>query len=285
VSQSKKLLRHKMSLKLFLLSFLLYAVHSKHYLIETENTDENTKNGDGNARRPGGRRQDEGHYSTNVDGEWSEWSECSKKCGGGLKKRTCTNPAPAHGGADCEAGYGPGETDECNTEKCPINGEWSEWTKCTKSCGGGKKKRTCTNPAPAHGGADCEAGYGPGDEDDCNTEKCPINGQWSEWAKCTKSCGGGWRIRSCTNPAPAHGGAECLKGYGPVDKEKCNIEECPVNGEWSEWTTCTKTCGGGWKKRSCTNPAPAHGGADCSKEYGPGERDDCNTEKCPSGYH
>ena len=54
-----------------------------------------------------------------------------------------------------------------------VDGAWSEWTKCTKSCGGGKKKRTCTNPAPAHGGAECLKEYGPGDEEVCNTEKCP----------------------------------------------------------------------------------------------------------------
>jgi len=36
VSQSKKLLRHRMSLKLFLISFLLWAVQSKWLLVETE---------------------------------------------------------------------------------------------------------------------------------------------------------------------------------------------------------------------------------------------------------
>merc|ERR1719290_198926 len=113
-------------------------------------------------------------------------------------------------------------------------------------------------------------------------QKTEVDGEWSDWSECTKSCGGGWKKRSCTNPAPAYGGAYCEKEYGPGERDDCNTEKCPIHGEWSEWTTCTKTCGGGWKKRSCTNPAPAHGGAYCEKEYGPGERDDCNTEKCPS---
>ena len=52
------------------------------------------------------------------DGGWTEfgdWSECSAECGGGTqtRTRTCTNPAPARGGADC-VGEGE-ETRECYT--------------------------------------------------------------------------------------------------------------------------------------------------------------------------
>ena len=56
-----------------------------------------------------------------VDGGWSAfgaWGECSQRCGGGEQERsrTCTNPPPAHGGAEC-----PGsdkETQPCNTQPC-----------------------------------------------------------------------------------------------------------------------------------------------------------------------
>ena len=57
-----------------------------------------------------------------VDGGWSEfgdWSECSAECDGGEQTRTkeCNNPAPAHGGADCEGE--DFETQACNTHPCP----------------------------------------------------------------------------------------------------------------------------------------------------------------------
>ena len=57
-----------------------------------------------------------------VDGGWSEfgdWSDCSATCGGGTqtKTRTCNNPAPAHGGLDCQGESG--ETQNCNTQECP----------------------------------------------------------------------------------------------------------------------------------------------------------------------
>ncbi|XP_078588098.1 uncharacterized protein LOC144869084 isoform X2 [Branchiostoma floridae x Branchiostoma japonicum] len=60
----------------------------------------------------------------NVDGgwsDWSPWSTCSVTCGVGeqTRDRTCTNPAPANGGADCD---GPTqETQACDTGvSCPV---------------------------------------------------------------------------------------------------------------------------------------------------------------------
>ena len=57
-----------------------------------------------------------------VDGGWSaygEYGQCTKKCGGGVKirRRTCTNPTPAHGGEPC-VGKSE-ETMSCNTDPCP----------------------------------------------------------------------------------------------------------------------------------------------------------------------
>ena len=58
----------------------------------------------------------------------------------------------------------------------------------------------------------------------------------------------------------------------------------PVDGKWGvwgKWTTCSKTCGGGYMSRSrtCNNPAPQNGGRPCQ---GPSsERTSCNDQKCP----
>ena len=65
-----------------------------------------------------------------VDGEWSDykaWSECTADCGGGTKTRTrtCTNPAPAYGGADC-VGEAT-DSQSCNTHPCP-----SKWNTLVK---------------------------------------------------------------------------------------------------------------------------------------------------------
>ena len=52
-------------------------------------------------------------------GEWAIWSKCSKTCGGGEHSRTrkCDNPAPAHGGKDCEGAFRQRRL--CNKDKCP----------------------------------------------------------------------------------------------------------------------------------------------------------------------
>ena len=53
---------------------------------------------------------------------WSDWSACSKPCGGGKTKRTgtrtCTNPAPAYGGRDCVGASSTEEINLCNTQSC-----------------------------------------------------------------------------------------------------------------------------------------------------------------------
>lgn len=61
-------------------------------------------------------------YFLTGDGAWSDWEEwgtCSLTCGDGTKtrSRTCDNPAPSNGGADC-AGDAV-DTEACNDGACP----------------------------------------------------------------------------------------------------------------------------------------------------------------------
>lgn len=50
---------------------------------------------------------------------WSNWTECSQSCGGGMTSRTraCINPMPMYGGKTCPGK--PVETKECNVQPCP----------------------------------------------------------------------------------------------------------------------------------------------------------------------
>ena len=59
-----------------------------------------------------------------IDGGWSDWTECTKECGGGTKTRYCNNPSPENGGAKCRKldGYytSLNETIVCNSQPCEI---------------------------------------------------------------------------------------------------------------------------------------------------------------------
>ncbi|VDI50479.1 Hypothetical predicted protein [Mytilus galloprovincialis] len=177
------------------------------------------------------------------------------------------------------------------TVGCIVHGGWSSWgswSSCTKSCGSGTRyhTRSCSNPSPKNGGNSCSGSTSASAS--CNTHACPINGGWSSYGSygsCSKSCGTGYKYsyRYCNNPSPAHGGKSCT-GLS-VTSSTCNTHACPVNGVWSEWSKyspCPVTCGGGTntRTRACDNPAPAHGGTDCDGTAS--DKGVCNTQACPN---
>lgn len=104
---------------------------------------------------------------------WSQWTDCNTACGRGIQKRTrlCSNPPPINGGHQC-----PGsalQKADCEVA-CPVDGRWSSWSSWS-SCGPdckAQRKRTCSNPAPSHGGKHC-LGKDVSTED-CTGELCPI---------------------------------------------------------------------------------------------------------------
>jgi len=133
---------------------------------------------------------------------------------------------------------------------CPIDGGWTEWGTCSQTCGGGTQTRTCTNPEPQYGGAVCAG------------DSQRICSDWPCAGTCPTSCG--------------YQGGTVSDGQGGF--LTCDATTpCPIDGGWTEWGTCSQTCGGGTQTRTCTNPEPANGGNDCVGDV----TQTCNTQDCP----
>jgi Spondin-like TSP1 domain/Thrombospondin type 1 domain len=183
--------------------------------------------------------------------QWSEWSACSKTCGGGSQSRTRQVATPAaNGGAPCDSNQR--EERACNTAACAVDctlTAWTDWSSCSKACGGGSQSRTRQVATPAaNGGTPCDSNQR--EERACNTGGCPVDcaiSAWTPWSSCDKACGGGKQVRTRTMTPAANGGRACDPNTSLVEETACNTQACCTIGDWSTWSTC---CGDTRTKRT-----------------------------------
>ena len=229
-------------------------------------------------------------------GSWGIWGPCYDKNGfevlcatdlipGGtmLRSRKVTSfPSPT--GLPCPI---LNETKTCNTHTCArdcVIGNWTEWSACSLTCGGGSTTRTRQGDVqPLNGGIQCPVPIS--ETNPCNTDACSPNdcqvGEWSEWTACGAACGGGEQKRTRDVVKASLIGSPC-----PALEEwrMCNTQLCPQDcqlGGWSDWSQCSVACGGG-KRDSIAfvlQPSVA-GGKECDLTR---REEDCNTNACKVG--
>ncbi|OII75588.1 uncharacterized protein cubi_02109 [Cryptosporidium ubiquitum] len=219
---------------------------------------------------------------------WSEWTTCLGGCDEKpYKRRERKILEPPASGQSCpvlEETLDANE--ECpRSEKCPSDckvGEWSSWSECDAKCGIGVEKRVRkVLRRESKGGAPC-----PNLEDlrPCSREACKsdcVLGEWGDWGVCSKSCGGGSRSRVREVISQPSQGKECdfLKDFEPCNEFQCiATRDCEV-GQWSVWSPCSASCGGGVKRRQREIQVPATGGGRCEFELN--QKVGCNGFKCP----
>lgn len=220
---------------------------------------------------------------------WGDCTTCSKSCGTGHQTcyRHVTVPS-MYGGKQC-----PTRTSVlgCAWTPCPndcVVAKWGGWKPCTKTCGAGGvtfRTRKVVERPTAHAGLPCPQLL---QTKKCNAFDCPVDCEQTPWGEapwgscstCTKTCGTG--KFSCTRKVvkkASFGGKSC--GVA-VKSEACNVQPCPQDclaDKWSEWSTCTRSCGRG--KRTRTRKvlrATKHGGMECPSLK---EEAGCNVFLCP----
>ncbi|XP_043498775.1 protein madd-4 isoform X2 [Polistes fuscatus] len=113
----------------------------------------------------------------------------------------------------------------------------------------------------------------------CNDHPCPPRWRYGEFLPCMSPCGIGIQTRDVTC---IH---EVARGFSntvtvpnhmcpqppPADRQYCNVLDCPVKWNTGEWGECSKSCGGGVKRRNVT----------CEQIMALGRKQRREENKCP----
>jgi len=205
-----------------------------------------------------------------VWGVWQEWSACGCSCGGGVKHRNrYVISAPRDGGELCTA-LNKSESVPCNTHPCAGDcqdakwSQWSPWSSCPETCDHAVqyRKRFIEHHASPCGkvvkGRKTEHRTCNVTAKSCNAD-CKL-GEWENWGSCTCTCFGTRERNRNIRTVQTGKGASCkgslaevqpcnTQDSNPACKREDQPEDCEL-ADWSDWTNCTRLCGGGQQTRA-----------------------------------
>ncbi|EDX04551.1 thrombospondin type-1 domain-containing protein 4 isoform X1 [Drosophila simulans] len=135
-----------------------------------------------------------------------------------------------------------------------LTSEWNQY--CSVTCGSGVEYRTVFCDRSKAGEQRCDPSTTPESRRPCEKPACEV-GDWftGPWSSCNGDCFDLTRTREvlCIRNQLITEHSECTPELKPQSVEKCSHEEveyCAARWHYSDWSECTKPCGGGTQRRS-----------------------------------
>eukprot|EP00992_Anisonema_acinus_P013313 TRINITY_DN8674_c0_g1_i2.p1 TRINITY_DN8674_c0_g1~~TRINITY_DN8674_c0_g1_i2.p1 ORF type:complete len:700 (+),score=149.73 TRINITY_DN8674_c0_g1_i2:56-2101(+) len=226
-------------------------------------------------------------YPKDCVASWGEAPPCSATCGGGVRSRTYTIELSAvHDGTPCEALDGEVRTETCSANPCPeaCSNLVSQFT-LTDGCDAGTNTfrlgscQSATWQLDIAGPVVLKIDYIPDEawnrhKSDTTTFEVAGNSVTAE----NRVAG------SLELPVPSGVHTVTVTGASGTSTKSLHMQTTslqfcePCEGSWSEYTTCSATCGGGVRSRTFTRISPPE--TLCEGTDGQVETEACGTAPC-----
>uniref|UniRef100_A0A4W3IYR2 Thrombospondin type 1 domain containing 4 n=1 Tax=Callorhinchus milii TaxID=7868 RepID=A0A4W3IYR2_CALMI len=230
--------------------------------------------------------------------EWqirSEWSSCSVPCGIGQRSRDVkcvSNLGDIVDDEECNMKLRPDDFENCDMGTCAKSWFFSDWSdRCSAECGEGVRTRNIiclTNHISSLPLEGC-GNERPPDTQACNSASCESHTEWytGRWSQCSAECGRGTEHRDVTCIRKTEGiftvvdSFECASQDRPPSRQSCFLKACGTKWFYTEWSTCSKSCEGGFRVREVRCLTDDMIPRDhCDHNQKPEEHQSCNNEPC-----
>uniref|UniRef100_A0A8C6UNL6 ADAM metallopeptidase with thrombospondin type 1 motif, 9 n=1 Tax=Neogobius melanostomus TaxID=47308 RepID=A0A8C6UNL6_9GOBI len=224
-------------------------------------------------------------------------SECTAQCGPGYRTLEiyCAKINPTDSKMQkvddrhCSNIDKPEDKEGCHGDCNPGGWEYSPWSECSKSCGGGTRQRgaVCRKAAESGGDDNMCSQRDKLAVQSCNEFLCPLwkSGDWSE---CLVTCGKGYKHRQIW----CQFGEDRLEDHHcgsskPESVQTCQQQEC-ASWQVGPWGLCTTSCGPGYQMRAVKCVVGSYGAVmddtECNAATRPTDTQDCEVAQCPNSH-
>ncbi|XP_040457832.1 thrombospondin type-1 domain-containing protein 4 [Falco naumanni] len=230
--------------------------------------------------------------------EWqirTEWTSCSVPCGVGQRTRDVkcvSNLGDIVDDEECNMKLRPNDIENCDMGPCAKSWFLTEWSdRCSAECGDGVRTRSVvcmTNHISSLPLEGC-GNNRPSETTPCDNGPCAGKVEWfaGGWTQCSTECGSGTQQREVICVRKTEGNFDVLNPYEcsylekPPSQQSCYLKLCGSKWFHTEWSTCSKSCEGGFRVREvrCLSDDMT-ASTQCDPQLKPEEKEPCNTQDC-----